>query len=175
MSYYENFIKEIISKSESKKWREARDEWVISDVWEADDLSGHCICGKEDCRYQFEIYNTINGNELFPLGSECIKKFERQDFNETVKQTSEVYRLAHACNKSGRVSLDMFSRRLISVFYYEDWLKPNKYNDYDAYNDYLFLLEMFNRRIPMTFKQKRKVQAILRESIIPNLKKLLNE
>ena len=57
-------------------------EWDITD-WDEDYyLETSCLCGKENLRYLFTITNRENGNRLEPIGSQCIKKFERKDLNE---------------------------------------------------------------------------------------------
>ena len=37
-----------------------------------------------------------------------------------------------------------YSRKLLYFLYEQDAFRPTKYNGYDGYNDYLFLLDMFN-------------------------------
>ena len=36
-----------------------------------------------------------------------------------------------------------YSRKLLYFLYEQDAFRPTKYNGYDGYNDYLFLLDMF--------------------------------
>lgn len=49
--------------------------------------------------------------------------------------------------------------------------RPTKYNGYDGYNDYLFLLDMFNGGF-CSEAQERKCQAIIMQSIYPWLRNL---
>ena len=75
----DNLIKEVLDNSESKNWIDAVKEWEIIDCEEDENCSTYCICGKEGLRYLFTIKNTINNNELYPIGSSCIKKFGVED------------------------------------------------------------------------------------------------
>jgi hypothetical protein len=38
-----------------------------------------CKCTKQHLKWLFRIVNKLNGNELFPIGSECIKRFGNQE------------------------------------------------------------------------------------------------
>ena len=58
-SNYDNLIKEVLEKSESKNWTDAVKEWEIVDCEEDENRSNYCICGKEGLRYLFTIKNTI--------------------------------------------------------------------------------------------------------------------
>lgn len=55
--------------------------------------------------------------------------------------------------------------------YEQDAFRPTKYNGYDGYNDYLFLLDMFNGGF-CSEAQERKCQAIIMQSIYPWLRNL---
>ena len=51
----------------------------------------------------------------------------------------------------------------------------NKYDDFDGYNDYEFLLKMFNKvnKADISDAQHRKTSAIIMKSILPYLRKRL--
>ncbi len=57
-------------------------EWEIIDCEEDESCSEMCICGKENIKYLYTIKNIYNANILFPIGSSCIKKFDRKDLRE---------------------------------------------------------------------------------------------
>ncbi|MBT9168302.1 MAG: hypothetical protein DDT19_01647 [Syntrophomonadaceae bacterium] len=59
-------------------------EYEVFDCEEDETLESSCICGKEELWYLFTIRNTRNGNLFYPIGSSCIKKFERDDLDEEV-------------------------------------------------------------------------------------------
>ncbi|MDU2026020.1 MAG: hypothetical protein E6729_10745 [Finegoldia magna] len=71
------------------------------------------------------------------------------------------------------ISSDLFSRKLLKYLYDLGAFEDNQYNHNCGYNDYKFLLKMFNKRKKnITENQKRKVSAIIVGSILPFLQKL---
>lgn len=83
---FSELVRQVIELSESKDFNEARYEWTITGMYVAeddDDIS--CVCGHPHLRYLYEIRNTNNRNVLYPVGSECIKKFECDKLNHQIK------------------------------------------------------------------------------------------
>ena len=174
-SYTENLINQVVCASDSSNWEEAVKEWEVEDCEEDRDRQSSCICGKEELRFLYTIRNRVNGNELFPIGSRCIRKFERDDMNYTTSLYEALFTLLHALQDRKRIELtkEYFSRKLLDYLYEQDAFKPSDYNGNDGYYDYQFMLDMFNRRTPLTDRQRRKVNAIILFSIKPFLEKLL--
>jgi hypothetical protein len=137
------------------------------------------ICGKEELSYLFTIRNTRNGNLLYPIGSSCIRKFERDDLDEDASIKEQLFKLLHAIEKNEFITLssDLFSRKLLFCFYDEDVFKPNSYNRYNPEVDYEFMLQMFNKRNKDSIStlQQRKISAIIRDSIRPYLRAALKD
>lgn len=174
-SYKENLINQVIEASESKDWESAVTEWEIEDCEEDPKHESCCLCGKEDLRFLFTIQNRINGNELYPIGSRCIQKFDRDDLDEITSIHEALFKLLHALRDRERIELtkDFFSRKLLNYLYNQGAFKATPYNRNDGYNDYCFMMDMFNRRSPMTPNQQRKVNAIIINSIKPYLESIL--
>jgi hypothetical protein len=172
-AYSINLIQRVIDSSESQYWSNAVLEWEITNCDEDDELQSSCICGKENLRYLFTIQNSKNGNSLYPIGSSCIKKFEREDLNEIALIQEKLFMLFHAIESQRFITLstDYFSRKLLKYLYEKDVFSANEYNDFTAENDYEFLVEMFNKRdkSSITSKQQRKINAIIITSIRPYL------
>lgn len=126
---------------------------------------------KGNLRYLFTIRNIKNGNTLFPIGSSCIKKFDREELNELTSVKEKLFQLLHAVQDSDFISLnnEYFSRKLLKYLYDDGAFQPSQYNNYDGENDYLFMLSMFNKRTEPTDKQQRKIRAIIVASIKPYL------
>lgn len=166
----------VIDHSESDVWEDAVKEWDVVDCEEDDSCSSSCICGKENIKYLFTIQNNRNNNTLYPIGSSCIRKFEREDMNEETAIYEELFRLLHAVEGKQFLSLSpsLFSRKLLRYFY-EQGVFDSEYNDYDGEEDYLFMLKMFNKRdkSSITYKQDRKIKAILLNEIRPFLQRKL--
>ncbi len=172
-SYRNNLIQKVLDESESNTWDDAVQEWVIDDCEEDDELQSSCICGKEDLRYLFRIRNYINGNTLFPIGSSCIRKFNRKDLNEEVNVKEKLFKLFHAIEDGSFITLspEFFSRKLLKYLYNEGAFLANRYNDFNPEKDYDFMLKMFNKRDKdsITEKQQKKINAIIITSIRPYL------
>lgn len=137
-------------------------------------MSESCVCGKENLRYLFTIQNTINRNILYPIGSSCIKKFERTDFYELASVKEQLFKLLHAIERNSFITLssEFFSRKLLRYLYDNDAFNATSYNGFEPYNDYKFLLDMFNKR-NRSENQEKKATAIILNSIKPYLQNLL--
>ena len=178
-SYYRNLIQHVLDNSDAPNWDDAVLEWEVFDCEEDETLQSSCICGKEELRYLFTIHNIRNGNFLYPIGSSCIKKFERDDLDEDVSIREQLFKLLHAIEKNEFITLssDLFSRKLLFYFYDEDVFKPNSYNRYNPEVDYEFMLQMFNKRNKDSIStlQQRKISAIIMDSIRPYLRAVLKD
>ena len=117
------------------------------------------------------------GRSLYPIGSSCIEKFERDDLDYEVDVQMDMYRLAHAMERGERIELTSkyFSKNLLYALYEEGAFAPNKYNRYDGTNDYQFMLDMFNKRnkSEITEQQHRKIRGLIAYSIKPFLRERL--
>ena len=176
-SYYENLIKVVIEASVADTWESAVLEWEIIDCTEDESAESQCVCKHEGLRYLYKIRNFKNGNKLFPIGSTCIKKFGRNDLDEEISIMEQMFALLHAIEKRERIELSSkyFSRKLLEYLYEKDVFVANEYNGFDGYNDYEFLLKMFNKvnKADISDAQHRKTSAIIMKSILPYLRKRL--
>lgn len=172
--YLRTLVKDVIDNSESKNWEDAVTEWEIYDVEEDELLEESCICGKEHLRYLFTIKNQLNSKQLYPIGSSCIKKFERDDLKNEVDIKEQLFKLLHAVeeNKFLQLSSDYFSRKLLRYLFEIGAFKKTEWNYNNPEIDYQFMLKMFNKRT-RTNKQERKTKAILVKSIKPFLQNYL--
>jgi hypothetical protein len=178
-AYYNNLIRVVLESSVRDNWQQAVLEWVIDDCEEDDTLEASCICGKENLRYLFTIRNALNGNILYPIGSTCIKKFDRSELNDEVTVREQLFKLLHAIEGNEFISLtsELFSRKLLAYLYDVGAFEENEYNGYDAEVDYLFLLKMFNKRDKdsISLAQRRKISAVILSSIKPFLQDALQD
>lgn len=166
-------IETVLENSIHNNWKEAVLEWEIYDVEEDMELASTCICGKENIRYLFSIRNEKNQNILNPIGSNCIKKFERKEFNDQVNVNEKLFKLLHAIENGEFIKLnsEYFSRILLAYLYEDGCFKDSQYNT--AEEGYHFMLDMFNMRNESTNNQKRKIKAIIMNDIRPYLEKRL--
>lgn len=174
-SNFKNLMAAVLSVSNARTWEAAVREWDIVDCEEDASCKSRCVCGKENIRYLFTIRNRSNKNTLFPIGSSCIRKFDRDDLNEEVGVREGMFRLLRAIRDNQFIALnaEFFSRKLLKALYEKGAFLPNQYNDYDGEKDYLFMLDMFNKRKRPSDLQQRKVRAIIVASIKPFLEREL--
>ena len=175
-SYVSNLIATVMDCSEADDWESAKHEWYVSDCIVDEALSGTCVCGKEGLRYLYSLTNEKTGSVLYPIGSSCIKKFERNDLDDDTSCWQQALRLMDEAARLGRrgiVEIDsgFYSRKLIWFMYEEDVFKPSKYNDGQPYADYLFMLDMFNSK-GFTEKQRRKCNTLIKLYVYPWLREL---
>lgn len=177
MNNFENLKKRVIEVSESKNWEIAKGEWEVEGCKEDKRVQTDCVCGKENIKYLFTIRNKENGNQLYPIGSTCIKKFGRNDLDEVIKKYVDRFKLLHAVEEGEFIELspEYFSRKILLSLYEDGAFQKTEYNKYNEYNDYEFLLRMFNKRNKenMTEGQRRKISAIILNEIKPFLKQEL--
>lgn len=176
--YRENLIKTVIDNSNAKDWGDAVLEWIIEDCIEDETCSESCVCGKFGLRYLYTIQNNRNGNVLFPIGSCCIQKFNRDDLDEEISVREGMFRLLHAVEDNQFIELTpkFFSRKLITELY-NCGAFDNDFNDYDGEEDYLFFLKMFGKRKKedITHNMIKKIKAIICNSIRPYLESKLSD
>ncbi|MFA6860309.1 MAG: hypothetical protein WCR30_02875 [Clostridia bacterium] len=173
--YQKNLTFAVTNLSVNKNWVDAVNEWEILDCIEDESMSSSCVCGKEKLRYLFTITNKLNGNKLYPIGSSCIKKFERVDLCEMVSIKEQLFKLLHAIKSNKYINFDanLFSRKLLKYFLDNSVFVPTIYNHSNPNNDYEFMLNMFNLRSKLDEKQDKRVKAILLNYIKPYLEKIL--
>ena len=176
-SYKKNLIMKVINNSQSNCWNEAVLEWDINDYAEDLRCSSKCICGKENIRYLYSIKNRYNGRILFPIGSSCINKFNRDDLKKQTKLIEEQFNLLHNEKSKKYLSLssNLFSKKLLK-WLYDEGAFDTAYNNYNGVHDYEFILKMFlkKRKDKITIKQDKKIKAILVNSIRPFLRRKLD-
>lgn len=175
--YRTNLINRVIEKSISKNFSDAVLEWEIIDCEEDETNSSGCLCGKENIRYLFSIKNINTGAVLYPIGSTCIKKFNRNDLNEIISYNESLFKLLHAVEKDEFLSLspELFSRKTLLRLYNDGAFSYNNCR-FDPYSNYLFMLKMFNKikKDDITLLQKKKIAAILLCNIKPYIKNRLS-
>ena len=176
-AYYNNMIRRVLDASYSDCWEDAVYEWEIVDYEEDEDCESVCICGKQGIRYLYTIRNRETRIQLYPIGSSCIRKFERDDMDEEISVLEGMFNLYHAIRNRERIELSSkyFSKRLLRALFDEGAFPANQYNKFDGWNDYDFMLTMFNKRnkASITASQHSKIRGIIAYSIKPFLERKL--
>lgn len=176
-AYYNNLIRRVIEASESDTWEDAVYEWMIFDCEEDEECTSACLCGKESIRYLYTIRNHKTGQMLYPIGSSCIRKFERDELDEEIAIHEGMFKLYKAIRNREKIELSSkyFTKRLLATLNDAGAFPGNQYNHYDGNEDYQFLLDMFNKRdkSKITDAQHRKINGIIAYSIKPYLARTL--
>lgn len=177
IDYRKNLLARVMRLSQANTWQEAVKEWHIDNLTEDETLQTSCVCGKENLRYLYTIQNDLNGNMLFPIGSECIKKFGREDLNEDLSVNHRLFGLLRAIQTNRLITLTsrLFSRKLLLHLYELGAFRATDDNYFQPKLDYLFMLKMFNKGLRRTVYQEKKVRAIILTSLKPFLQAMLRD
>lgn len=169
----------VIDASESKVWTDAVLEWEISGA--SFDASGtsECVCGQKHIKRLFEIRNFINGIVLYPIGSECIKRFGNDELSSNLRVLESFFRLLEYVDDAGWYNPDrtvilkdgVYSRALFKFMFENGAFVPNDYNHGRPCEDYEFMLDMFNKRSALSVAQHKKERAIIRQYLYPWMRK----
>lgn len=163
--YIDNLINPILRASVATEWVDAVREWDIVDCEEDESKETECMCGHEGIRYCFRIRNRKNGSMFYPIGSECIKKFENKDLSQEVAVYEKLFRLYDAIRKNERIEISAtyFSRKLLRYLFEKDVYTEGDYN---------FLVDMFNTRDKDSISsgRQRKINGIIAYQIKPYLR-----
>ena len=178
MSYYvENLIKTVVERSQANTWENAVNEWTVEPYGESDGSNSVCACGKEDILYLFKITNIENGNEIYPIGSSCMKKFERKDINDLTSLYEQLYKLKKALNENKYLDFtsEFFTRKILAHFN-DKGVYNSDYNNNNGTADYEFMVKMFNKKNKedITPSQRKKINGIIAYQIKPYLRDKLN-
>jgi len=170
-SYVKNLTSKVIAHSDSNTWDEAVKEWSVVGFDIDPNSHGACVCGQNNLYYLYTIRNHENGNELSPIGSSCIRKFNRADLNTRVTTLEKQLDLLHALEHNTFIKLDSnyFSKKLLKYLFYNGAFEDD---NYDSMNNYQFMVDMFNQRKQPTESQQKKINAIIIKNIIPYLRQL---
>lgn len=161
----------VIDLSTTDRWKSAVLEWEVTYVEEHPSSEGECVCGQTNLLWMFTISNTLNGAELFPIGSSCVNHFERTDLNRQIAVFRKLIDIRTAALKHKQITLttDFFSRAVLDYLNEAGAFTPDEYNFGDGRRDYDFLRKMFGVRDKSTLSSKRqwKIRKLLDLKVIP--------
>lgn len=165
--YVAALIQRVIDCSVATTWDDSVIEWTIIDLEEDPKGQGVCVCGHPNLVQMFTIRNLRNGNELYPIGNECVKKFRRKDMKSDAALLTALYKLRTAINL-GQATLTStyFSRTLIKDLKDKGAFTKDKWNSDGRYQ---FILDMFNKKNKdeITGPQQYKINKLLENKIFP--------
>lgn len=162
----------VFELSESESWDFAVREWSVYSLEEDPTESGVCVCGNTGLSKLFTLRNDLNGSFLNPIGSVCVNQFGRRELNGQVTLLNDLQALRNAINAREAVTLESghFTRALLEYLHARGAFTPDKWNGHNGYNDYDFLLKMFNKKKKkneITPARRRKITMLLRTKVFP--------
>jgi hypothetical protein len=164
-SNFEDLRDAVVGASHRRSWADAVGEWEVIGLEEDPSGSGICICGQLGLVKLFTIRNNESHNDLYPIGSSCINHFGRSDLNQDVATLTALAKLRSSFQRRDQITLtgDYFSRALLEYFYDQGVFPDSKWNNNNGWNDYDFLLTMFNKHLrdEVTKKQQSKIFVLL--------------
>lgn len=173
MNYLHNLAEAIVGNSIADNLTDAMKEWEPYGVYEDNEKSDSCICGKEGIRFHHSIRNIHTGKIIEPVGSVCIKKFkghndELVNLCEVGEDACKAIRyLGEHPEEKPLAKSPMLTRKLI-----DHMGKCGVFGKDEAFGleQASFLLNIFNRRKKLTPRQRDRNDLLMRDYIIPWLK-----
>ncbi|MEZ2390208.1 hypothetical protein AB6813_11780 [bacterium RCC_150] len=168
---FETLKRVVEAESVASDFHHAVHEWSVVELEEHPTGEGECVCGQQNLVKMFTIRNHRNGAELFPIGSHCVNHFGREDLDLQVTVLSDLLSLRKAILEGKRITLtsEYFSRAMLKWPYDEGAFPADQWNDGDAERDYVFLVDMFNKRNKddISRKQEAKIYMMLKHKVLP--------
>lgn len=144
---------------------------VPSWQWKNIPPEGECVCGQQHLLYMYTIQNQQTGQPLEFIGSKCVQHFQNSDLNLQVTVFRGLFDLRKKILAGDHISLttECFSREMLKWLYEEGAFPDSEHNGNDGKNDYLFLLDMFNKRNKddISSARQRKIRGLVHYTIKP--------
>jgi hypothetical protein len=78
-------MEDVVQASEANNFADARHEWDVGLIYRP----ATCICGKKGLSHEYTIRNQTTNLTLAPIGSSCIKQFNRPDLDKKARELSK--------------------------------------------------------------------------------------
>lgn len=143
----------VVANSQGTAWDEARLEWQITWSTSEPNDPGTCVCDKQGIVDKFAIHNVVTNAELYPIGNECIKLFERADFDERSRLHMDLRRCqTMIADNDGFLTIKGVSKRVIQA--------AGQAGVFDQ-RETDFMDQMKKQRSPRSPKQESWMQSLL--------------
>lgn len=166
----------VLQASKADTWDQAIKEWnEVSLIFNGIGRS-NCICGNA-IKYSYELFNTVTGQRLFPIGSDCVRHFHRLTLDQQLEEEERLLRKVENLTKKAqkkekiKVNKSDFDERLLKWFWDKGVFKANRGNQFAPEKDYQLFLEVFQggswtKADP---KKKARLEEVLEKCIKPFL------
>lgn len=166
----------VLQASKADTWDQATKEWnEVSLIFNGIGRS-NCVCGNA-IKYAYELFNTVTGQRLFPIGSDCVRHFHRISLDQQLEEEEKLLRklenLTRKVKKKEKIKINKvdFDERLLKWFWEKGVFKANRGNQFAPEKDYQLFLEVFQggswtKAEP---KKKARMEEVLEKCIKPFL------
>ena len=138
----------VLQASKADTWDQATKEWnEVSLIFNGISRS-NCICGNA-IKYSYELFNSVTGQHLFPIGSDCVRHFHRLTLDQQLEEEEKLFRklenLTRKVKKKEKIKVNKsdFDERLLKWFWKKGVFKANRGNQFAPERDYQLFLEVF--------------------------------
>ena len=166
----------VLQASQANTWDQATKEWnEVSLIFNGIGRS-NCICGNA-IKYAYELFNNATGQRLFPIGSDCVRHFQRISLDQQIEEEEKLLRklenLTRKVKKKEKIKVNKsdFDERLLKWFWEKGVFKANRGNQFTPERDYQLFLEVFQggswtKAEPI---KKARMEEVLEKCIKPFL------
>ena len=166
----------VLQASQANTWDQATKEWnEVSLIFNGIGRS-NCVCGNA-IKYAYELFNTVTGQRLFPIGSDCVRHFHRVTLDQQLEEEEKLLRKLESLTRKAKkkekfkVNKSDFDERLLKWFWGKGVFKANRGNQFAPEKDYQLFLEVFqggswSKAEP---KKKARLEEVLEKCIKPFL------
>ena len=166
----------VLQASKADIWDQATKEWnEVSLIFNGIGRS-NCVCGNA-IKYAYELFNSVTGQRLFPIGSDCVRHFHRISLDQQLEEEEKLLRklenLTRKAQKKEKIKVNKsdFDERLLKWFWEKGVFKANRGNQFTPERDYQLFLEVFQGGswIKAEPKKKARMEEVLEKCIKPFL------
>ena len=171
-----NLYDAVLEASKADTWEQATKEWSeVSLIFNGIGRS-NCVCGNA-IKYAYELFNGVTGKRLFPIGSDCVRHFQRISLDQQLEEEERLLRKLENLTRKAqkkeaiRVNKTDFDERLINWLWKKGAFKSNRGNQFSPEKDYQLFLEVFQggswtKAEPL---KKARMEEVLEKFIKPFL------
>ncbi len=166
----------VLQASQANTWDQATKEWnEVSLIFNGIGRS-NCVCGNA-IKYAYELFNTVTGQRLFPIGSDCVRHFHRLSLDQQLEEEEKLLRklenLTRKVKKMEKIKVNKsdFDEKLLKWFWEKGVFKANRGNQFAPEKDYQLFLEVFQGGSWAKAEPKKKahLEEVLEKCIKPFL------
>lgn len=148
MTYFERLQQIVLDNSFAKEYTEATTEWVTTYY---DKGNATCLCGKCGLKHRYEITNVKTGKKLYPIGSECIEKFNNEKMTKEALTLKEIAEYRNDILTFKKTELSDLNPNIVNYCYGLDAFQNE--------NDFEFMIAFSRKRSFQNISEKQRKKA----------------